>query len=133
MRNTGEHTNQFMPFDTYKYGSIMDIRSKLYRPGPGLRYECDNVNNDPHSHDFILGGVLIDVGCSKSLKLRQEMVRRRQKAWAQGLWRTRGHHLLEGTKRNWMWTKEELVNIEKSEYGMYLDNLKEFHRKYTAS
>ena len=69
------------------------------------------------------GGVLINYGNCKPAAERIDTFQRRKKAWDKGLDRNYGVHYLEGMRRNWIWTKEEMTDIRQTPDYKYIQKL----------
>lgn len=66
-------------------------------------------------------GVIFEMHATKSIGERMETLRRRQKAWKNGLNKGYGTHYLEGRKRNFIHKKSDCIDIRslKEEYYLY--------------
>ena len=69
-------------------------------------------------------GVLINYGNCKPKAEREHTFRRRSRAWDAGLDRNYGVHYLEGHEKGWIWNKNELIDIRKTEYYKYIKKVK---------
>jgi hypothetical protein len=61
-------------------------------------------------------GVLINYGNCKPKKERNETYQRRKKAWDLGEHRGHGIHYKPGSEKNWLWSKEELIDIRTTSF-----------------
>ena len=106
-------------FENYWYRHARDSIGFIYKWSPGITYTADVVNV-PNRNEMKVPGIIMNYGRTKSKEERKELLRRRQKAWKNGLNHTSGRHYLREKKKNWKWTKDELNDIRKSQYWKYL-------------
>jgi hypothetical protein len=72
---------------------------------------------------FYANGVVVNYGNCKPAKERENTFKRRKKAWDNGLDRNYGVHYLEGRARNWIWKKDELIDIRTTDYYKYIQKI----------
>lgn len=118
--NTGEKwANPFRTFFWYRH-AINSI-GWIYKWSPNIKYTADIIQI-PGRREMFPPGVIMNYGRTKTKQERQELLRRRQRAWKNGLNPTSGRHYLREKKKNWKWHRSELKDIRKSEYWKYLKN-----------
>jgi hypothetical protein len=122
MHNTGEtitdplHKNYFYA----RKGNRLYMISKFQDP---FGFEADSIQIK-EKKIFQAKGVLINYGNCKPAIEREDTFKRRKKAWDAGLDRNYGVHYIEGHKRGWVWTKEELIDIREIEDYKYIKKIK---------
>ena len=68
-------------------------------------------------------GLLLNYGNCKPKNERAATYLRRKRAWDHGLDPNYGVHYLEGVNRKWIWRKDEMVDLRKTEYLKYINKL----------
>ena len=126
--NTGENPKTFDPFNTYFYYQPKRILTMICKYSPHLKYQGDNVLL-PNPKGPLLDGIMVNYGNTKSKKERNETLKRRRKAWKNGLNRNFGGHYRRGAKNNWIKSKESLKDIRKNKYAPYIKKLQEMSDK----
>jgi hypothetical protein len=116
--NTGEERTD-NPFKTYFYYSEYRKLIMIYKYDPMIFYDADMVVL-PFKNATDIDGVMINYGGTKPPEEREETFKRRQKAWDSGMEPTHGSHYREGSRRGWVFTKEELKDIRQSDYFKYI-------------
>lgn len=116
--NMGEKWNN--PFKTFFwYRHARDSVGFIYKWSPNLKYNADVVQV-PNKKVLRPKGIIMNYGRTKTKQERQELLKRRQRAWHNGLNLTSGRHYLREKKINWNWDRSELKDIRKSEYWKYI-------------
>ena len=117
---TGEERGN--PFRTYFwYRHARDLIEFVYKWSPGIRYYADGVKI-PQKRGFSPPGVMINYGRTKTVDQRKNLLKRRQKAWKQGLDPTSGRHYLREKAKGWKWDKKELKDLRNSEFWKYVED-----------
>jgi len=117
--NTGEEKGN--PFRTYFwYRKAMDKISFVYKWRTGVKYKADNVIF-PNKKSYDVPGIMMNFGRTKSIEQRKTLLKRRQKAWKEGLIYTSGRHYLREQRKGWRFPKSELEDIRESPYWKYLE------------
>ena len=115
------------PFDCKYYRHAIDKIGFIYKWEPGVKYRADYVeltNRRPVTGP----GILMNMGRTKPARARKELLRRRQKAWKEGVNPTSGRHYLREKKQDWKWDKKDLLPLENSEYYKYVKQFNKFLR-----
>lgn len=114
--NTGE-TFQ-MPFqDTYYYVTICkNPLQMIARWHPHFRFAGDKIRLLNNESVYKSQGFLINYGMCKPKAEREETYNRRIKAWKVGELKGHGTHYKPAHDRQWIWRKEELVDIRETRY-----------------
>ena len=123
--NTGEKRKGL--FDTYFYGEERQQWLKIVKTenlngliGDGIALDkYKSVQKIDDEEIF-----LFNFGMTKSKSLREETLKRRKKAWENGMNENFGAGFIHAQKKQWMWHKEDLIDGRK-EYKGYFDNLME--------
>jgi len=114
--NTGE--NFALPFqDNYFYIDIKKRKREMIAKydAKGFRLIADTIrihNKKIYASD----GMLINYGQCKPKAERKETYARRRKAWKLGEPEGHGQHYVINQAHNWIWTKEELLDIRETPY-----------------
>jgi hypothetical protein len=112
------------PFKCMYYRNARDRIGFLYKWEPKAKYTADYV--DLMNRRPVTGpGIMMNYGRTKSKDKRVDLLRRRQKAWKQGLDRTSGRHYLREKQKGYKWDPRELKRLDNSEYWKYV---KEFNK-----
>lgn len=114
--NTGEKFT--LPFQNnyfYVKEYIRPLRmiSRWYQ---GFRFAGDGIKLPRSPLVYRSNGFLINYGMCKSREEREETYQRRIKAWEIGELRGHGTHYKPAHDRQWIWRKEELVDIRETRY-----------------
>ena len=108
-------------FECYHYIDAKPlIRGFIYKWEPGIKYKADSVQVK-NRRCITVPGVLIEYGRTKNIEQRKELLKRRQKAWRNGLDKRFGRHYLKERAKGWRWDKSELKDIRNSEYAKYIN------------
>lgn len=108
MCDTGEERGN--PFHTYFYaGKYIDL-PLIVKWDKRVTLRGDAFTH-PASLPVTGNGILVNYGMTKPKKEREETLQRRKKAWQKGLRETLGKHYLKAEARNWIWSKESLVDM----------------------
>ena len=107
------------PFECQYFRHSRNRIGFLYRWEPKAKYTADYVQL--HRRLPMTGpGVMMNYGRTKSPDKRKELLRRRQKAWRQGLDKTSGRHYIRENKKGYRWDPKELQRLDQSEYWKYV-------------
>ena len=101
------------------YRDAIPMISFVYKWQPNIRYEADNVIF-PGRKYLYPPGVMINYGRTKTKEQRKVLLKRREKAWKNGLAYTSGRHYLRESAKGFKWIKDELKDIRESQYWKYL-------------
>ena len=107
-------------FECYFYRDAKPSLGYVYKWEPNITYTRDFVNLK-RRRSLTAPGVMINYGRTKTPKERQILLRRRQRAWKNGLDRKAGRHYLRDKAKGWKWDKSELKDIRNSEYAKYIN------------
>ena len=123
MFNTGEKRKGL--FDTYFYGDKQDkwlkiVKSKYLKFVVGDGLALDKYKGMQKIIDDEI--VLFNFGMTKEKHQREETLKRREKAWENGLNRKLGRGFTAAKKQKWRWKKDDLTDVRK-EYNLHFDNL----------
>lgn len=119
IRNSGETFKTGMnPFEVYFYGTIEPNLIMVGKYHDKIGISGDSVSNSKTK--IIKSGLLVNYGMTKSKKDREETLKRRQKAWNEGLNFNYGKHYTKAKENNWVWDLNKLTNIKETEYSFYL-------------
>jgi len=122
MHNTGERfviPNKDHFFYARK-GNILLMIAKYEEP---FSFNADSIITN-YRKVLKADGVLINYGNCKPKEEREDTYRRRRKAWDAGLDINLGVHYVEGHDKNWIWSKDELIDIRETEHYKYIKNIK---------
>jgi len=121
MYNTGEKY-QLPLKDCYFYGRFMSRLYMIAKYHDTIKFEADSIQI-PQRKIYPAEGIIINYGNCKPAAEREATYRRRKKAWDSGLDRNYGVHYVEGMERKWIWKKEEMVDIRKTDYYKYIQKI----------
>lgn len=119
--NTGEKFKTPL-YKNYVYGRYWKNLEMNAKFSPGLKMNGDNIiiNN---SKKIDMGGIMCNYGACKPISEQKEKLKRRQKAWDNGLNKQTGRHFKKYEKINWTWDKKECDNLMKCEDAKYFTKL----------
>ena len=125
--NTGEDMTDFDPINTFFYSVRKvpkpgHIQTRIFKYTPKVIFTNDNVKV-PNAKIAKLDGCFFNYGNAKPASQREATLRRREKAWKEGMHRNLGCHLRVYSKRNWLWEKEKTWDIRKQKYGPFIEKL----------
>lgn len=122
MLNIGESRRKFDPFNTYFYYAVIRLRIALiWKYNPKVRLFADSVIFPPKSRRTKeLPGIMLNYGNTKPANQRRLTLYRRKLAWNKGLLKGWGTHYLTWAKINWVWDKNKIPDIRKSQYWKYI-------------
>jgi len=121
--NTGEkeQTSLFKHYNYGRYWKNLEMNAKFTE---GFQMNGDNIIlNDSKKID--LGGIMCNYGACKPIAEQREKLKRREKAWANGLNVETGRHFKKYEKINWIWDKNECDNLLECEDSKYFKKLNE--------
>lgn len=81
----------------------------------------DNITNRYEEPQFT-SGIMVNYGACKPAAEQEEKLKRRKKAWSEGLRAGTGRHFLKGKAKNWIYSKEGTSNL-KERYLDYINQL----------
>jgi len=121
MYNTGE---QFaMPLkDHYFYGRKGNKLYMIAKYQIPFGFEADSIQIK-NKKVLNAEGILLNYGNCKPKNERIDTFMRRKKAWDAGLDRNYGVHYIEGMNRNWIWRKDEMVDLRATDYFKYIEKI----------
>ena len=121
--NTGEKRKGL--FDTYFYGEEIQQWLKIVKTENLNRLIGDGIALDKYNSMQKIDDeeiFLFNFGMTKSKSEREETLKRRKKAWTNGMNEKFGAGFLDAQKKKWKWNKEDLIDVRK-EYEGYFDKL----------
>lgn len=116
---TGEVREPF----TYQYGMIHQPLKFLFKWNDDIQFAGDEIII-PNEKCYHSGLIAINYGDTKPKEQRLETLARRQKAWDQGECRGWGSHLAEGSKIDYLWNRDQLVNFRNTEYWKQIEQIR---------
>jgi len=122
MYNTGEPV-AYPLHENYFYGRDLKRLYMISKYQEPFGFEADSIQIKGRKI-FEAKGVLINYGNCKDAAEREDTFKRRKRAWDAGLDRNYGAHYVEGHNRNWIWPKEELIDIRETEDYKYIKKIK---------
>ena len=123
--NTGEERKDL--FNTYFYGDKQNKWLKIVKTEFLGRLMGDGIiMNDYKSMQKIEEEeiFLFNFGMTKDKSQREKTLKRRKKAWVNGMNNNWGVGFIDAKNKNWMWKKEDLVDV-RTEYKEHFNNLTE--------
>jgi len=118
--NTGE-TFRLPLQNNYFFMEIKKPKIFLSKYNEDIHFNMDDiVINNPNVYNT---GVLINYGDCKPSEYRTMIYNRRSKAWTMGMDRKIGTHYIEGKEKKWIWDKNKLTDIRKTEYYKYIEKI----------
>jgi len=119
--NTGEERG--LPLQNYFFHIARNRNLQLIaKYDQGFNIFADDIKLK-FPNVFKPDGFSINYGCCKSAKEREETFARRKKAWDSGMTKGWGTHYLVGKEKNWIWEKEELIDIRKTDDWKYIQKI----------
>lgn len=129
---TGEKREKRDPRSIYYY------YEENYQEFGGIQRIHKNIADISYSGDFIdfpdkkildVTGFVLNYGGTKNKEMGRDLLKRRKKAWEKGLNKVYGWHYLDYEKRDWLWDKNKLLDIQKHEIWSYMNqNLKNLQK-----
>ena len=116
--NTGEGRPKGNPKNTYYYyanpfgekGGIARIHKYDFQ----VTYDMDFFVFKEEK-PCVIEAFVLNYGTTKSKEQREDVFKRRQKAWDKGLPKLIGSHYLKQRARDWIWDKEALLDVRNFE------------------
>ena len=114
--NTGEVFQ--MPFqDNYFYVKVCHRPLQMIaRWHPRFKFAGDRIHLTYGGKVYKSSGFVINYGMCKSREEREETYQRRIKAWEIGELKGHGTHYKPASERQWIWNKEELIDIRETRF-----------------
>ena len=109
----------FDPVNTYFYYNTFRKVDFIMKWHPDLVIKADDIFG-PKFKKFHGEIEAFNYGNTKPFEARLETLRRRQKAWDEGMCKAWGHHYTEGEKAKWIWDKELFKDIRESDLWEYI-------------
>lgn len=119
MNNTGEIHEPFNPFNTFFYGNFIEDLTMISKYNENINISGDNLNN---INTKFIDGLIVNYGMTKTIKEREITLLRRQKSWANGLNPVFGCHYRKAKKQDWIWDKNNCVDLRNNKYIQKLSN-----------
>jgi hypothetical protein len=119
--NTGEKL-MFSLQNSFHYGIIQKELVMISKYVPGFHIIADSIKI-PNPKVKSVSGIVINYGACKPLGEQKIKLKRRQKAWDEGMHKGWGTHYIEHKKRQWIWRKEELVHFPDTEIWKYIQKI----------
>ncbi len=120
--NTGEQRGTFNPFNTYFYCGFERGVAMIAKYNNQLKVSADEItliNKKVKNID----GLIINYGHTKTEAERDETYARRKLAWSRGMIKGWGVHYEGAKARNWLWDKDNLTDIRKTEFAWTIEKL----------
>lgn len=77
----------------------------------------------PNPKEYTVEGLMINYGACKPKEEMEEKLKRREKAWKNGLKKTTGQHFKKGKQRDWLYLKEEGKDLRYSDEWKYIQKI----------
>ena len=123
--NTGEKRGKKTPFNTYYYFHNISKRNTIYKYHPTAKYKADTVNMK-NIKNIKIPGAMLEYGDTKSPRDRNQVYKRRKKAWAnRSTPKSFGTHYVKGEQKKWKWNKKHVRDIRKTRYHQYVVKLQD--------
>ena len=104
--------------ERFRYYIYVNDVQVVFKYHEGAKYTGDHLYYP--SKKLIKGeGIMVNYGGTKEHRLDE--LARRQLCWDRGYNKSHGYHLRENVKRDWLWEKEELIDIKGSEFERFID------------
>jgi len=121
--NTGEERKDL--FNTYFYGDrqpkwLKIVKAKYLNTliGDGIALHTYKAVQQIDNEEI----VLFNFGMTKSKSDREETLKRRKKAWENGMNENFGAGFIDAQTKQWEWQKEDLIDVRKKD-GAYFERL----------
>ena len=121
-KNTGEILKTFNPFKTYKYSMCHSPLRFLFRWNKDIIFFADDIVIK-EGEGLNAGNIMINYGDTKSKGEREETRLRKTKAWENGENSGWGYHYKVGAELDWIWDKDKLINMEKTEHWQIIQQI----------
>jgi hypothetical protein len=119
--NTGEKFNTPL-YKNYFYGKYYKDLEMISKYSDDLVMNGDNILI-PNVNNIIIDGIMVNYGACKPVEEQKLKLKRRQKAWDNGLSPRTGKHFKSGSLVNWKWNKEDYLNFHRCEDSKYFKKL----------
>jgi len=114
MYNTGEKFQ--LPFTrNYFYGANHRRLQMIGKFVPTFKFVADALYM-PNKKVYVSDGMFVNYGMCKPRIEREITFARRKRAWLLGEYRGHGVHYAPAQRRQWIWSKEELIDIRTTEF-----------------
>ena len=120
--NTGEKFA--LPMQNHFFYGVPQakVRYMVAKYHPDFKIVADAISL-PDQRPKMVNGVIVNYGACKPKEQSIEKLKRRRKAWENGMHKVWGGHYLDWEKRNWVWDKKECVYIPDTEYWKYIQKI----------
>lgn len=119
--NTGEEFKTPL-YKTYSYGRCWKDLIMISKYHKDLKMNGDNIII-PDINEYKPGGIMVNYGACKPIKEQKIKLKRRKKAWRNGLNRNTGRHFIKGEAISWTWPKLEVDNLHHCKDAKYFKRL----------
>lgn len=119
--NTGEKFNTPL-YKNYFYGKYYKDLEMISKYDKDIQMNGDNIII-PSIKTYNAPGIMVNYGACKPIAEQKIKLKRRQKAWDNGLSVRTGKHFKWGEAHNWAWNKEEYLNFHRCEHKEYFKKL----------
>lgn len=109
--NTGEKFKTPL-YKNYFYGVYYRDLIMISKYDPGLKMDSDNIII-PDANPLKVEGIMVNYGACKPLKDQKIKLKRREKAWKEGLSKNIGKHFKSGEKIKWEWDRKKTINFHR--------------------
>ena len=118
--NTGEKFGMPLHKHFFNAGYWKDI-TLIGKYNKDFSLDGDNITNGYEEPQFT-SGIMVNYGACKPAEEQEIKLKRREKAWAEGLRAGTGRHYRKGKAKNWIYSKEGTSNL-KELYAKYINQL----------
>jgi glycosyltransferase involved in cell wall biosynthesis len=119
--NTGEKFKTPL-YKTYFYGKFYKDLEMISKFDKDLQMNGDNIII-PNIEKIKIPGIMVNYGACKPKSEQKTKLKRRQKAWDEGLSKNTGKHFKSGSLVNWTWKKEDWLNFHRCDDMAYFKKL----------
>lgn len=119
--NTGE-TFKTPLYKTYFHGAYYRNLEMISKYSEDLVMNRDNIIL-PKINKKLVDGIMVNYGACKPIEEQKIKLKRRQKAWENGLAANVGKHFKKGSLVNWTWDKNDYLNFRKCKDSKYFNKL----------
>jgi glycosyltransferase involved in cell wall biosynthesis len=117
--NTGEQRQADVTRTYFHYQERYRERQgieRIHRNLPQVAYQADAILLQNKKHLNVVQGNVLNYGSTKTAEQREDVYRRRVRAWEKGLVpRVHGSHYPENSARGWVWDRAELPDMRDHE------------------
>ena len=119
--NTGE-TFDTPLYKNYFHGTFYRNLNMISKYDKGFKMNGDNILLDDIK-EILIDGIMVNYGACKPIEEQKIKLKRREKAWENGLSTKVGKHFKSGSLVNWKWDKENYLNYLECRDKTYFNKL----------